>query len=267
MALPLCDLPLNADGSVDLDRLPDLKDCRIPDTVKTVRLPMELVQEPEEGPEEPVPAAVVAETPTRPHPRAKEHVMADPVHPAPVAEEAPAPAQQLAASVGLPTEGLPDLKALMPKDGNLTGAHVAAMAVAVAGSGAVLKVVKDFLEKRSARQKEQDEEAKQAKAEQQEQKEEQHAQCHAAREALALRVSEAEAKAAAAQQEAQEAAQAAQERAEELSQALAEAQQSAAKALEQSAALAARMDASEKKAEKIAREAKKQAKKAAEPRK
>jgi hypothetical protein len=51
-------------------------------------------------------------------------------------------------SVSVPTD-LPDLKALIPADGKVTGATVAMALVAVAGSGAVIKLVKDHLDRKA----------------------------------------------------------------------------------------------------------------------
>jgi hypothetical protein len=44
---------------------------------------------------------------------------------------------------------LPDLKAMIPADGKITGATVAMALVAVAGSGAVIKLVKDHLDRKA----------------------------------------------------------------------------------------------------------------------
>jgi hypothetical protein len=51
-------------------------------------------------------------------------------------------------SVAVPTD-LPDLKAMIPADGKITGATVAMALVAVAGSGAVIKLVKDHLDRKA----------------------------------------------------------------------------------------------------------------------
>ena len=112
-------------------------------------------------------------------------------------EEAPAaPAAEHTATVAIPAmEGLPDLKALIPADGKVTGSTVAMALVAVAGSGAVIKMVKSWLDKR-AEQKDAELELKKAE---QEQKRDDHGQCEAARESLAseVRASVESAKAAA----------------------------------------------------------------------
>jgi hypothetical protein len=74
-------------------------------------------------------------------------------------------------SVAVPSD-LPDLKAMIPADGKVTGATVAMALVAVAGSGAVIKLVKDHLERKAElREKELDK------------KQSDHAQCEAARAA------------------------------------------------------------------------------------
>jgi hypothetical protein len=51
-------------------------------------------------------------------------------------------------SVAVPSD-LPDLKAMIPADGKITGATVAMALVAVAGSGAVIKLVKDHLDRKA----------------------------------------------------------------------------------------------------------------------
>jgi len=51
-------------------------------------------------------------------------------------------------SVSVPSN-LPDLKAMIPADGKITGATVAMALVAVAGSGAVIKLVKDHLDRKA----------------------------------------------------------------------------------------------------------------------
>ena len=59
-----------------------------------------------------------------------------------------APPVETVPSVSVPTD-LPDLKALIPADGKITGATVAMALVAVAGSGAVVKLVKDHLDRKA----------------------------------------------------------------------------------------------------------------------
>ena len=74
-------------------------------------------------------------------------------------------------SVSVPAD-LPDLKALIPSDGKVTGSTVAMALIAVAGSGAVIKLVKDHLD-RKAELKEKELDKQQSD----------HAQCDAARAA------------------------------------------------------------------------------------
>jgi hypothetical protein len=87
----------------------------------------------------------------------------------PTAEEA-LPTEAIS-SVAVPTD-LPDLKTLIPADGKVTGSTVAMALIAVAGSGAVIKLVKDHLD-RKADLKEKELDKKQSD----------HAQCDAARAA------------------------------------------------------------------------------------
>jgi hypothetical protein len=74
-------------------------------------------------------------------------------------------------SVTVPAD-LPDIKALIPADGKVTGSTVAMALIAVAGSGAVIKLVKDHLD-RKAELKEKELDKQQSD----------HAQCDAARTA------------------------------------------------------------------------------------
>ena len=59
-----------------------------------------------------------------------------------------APPVETVPSVAVPSD-LPDLKAMIPADGKVTGATVAMALVAVAGSGAVVKLVKDHLDRKA----------------------------------------------------------------------------------------------------------------------
>ena len=114
----------------------------------------------------------------------------------PPAPEAPEPAAldlpalpATTAAVAVP-EGLPDLKALMPADGKVTGSTVAMALIAVAGSGAVIKMVKSWLDKRAELQ----EKELELKAEQQKAEREQQGQCAATHATLEARVAALEAK-------------------------------------------------------------------------
>lgn len=74
-------------------------------------------------------------------------------------------------SVAVPSN-LPDLKSVIPADGKVTGATLVMALIAVAGSGAVIKLVKDHLDRKAdLREKELDK------------KQSDHAQCEMARAA------------------------------------------------------------------------------------
>ena len=126
-----------------------------------------------------------------PEKRPKESVMAAEVKAeeiVPKVEEVAAPVEaKTVASVGV-NEGLPDIKALIPADGKITGATVAMAAVAVAGSGAVLKLVKNWMDGR----KELAEKKLEVEEKKSEKQDEQHQQCNAARLALDAKLDKVE---------------------------------------------------------------------------
>ena len=124
-----------------------------------------------------------AEAAKEPHMEAKEVVQEAPV----VVEAAPAKTVE---SVGVPADSLPDLKSFIPADGKMTGAAVGAMVVAVAGSGAVIKLVKSWMDGR----KELAEKKLEVEEKKVEKQEEQHQKCSAERMMLETKLSAAESK-------------------------------------------------------------------------
>jgi len=106
------------------------------------------------------------------------------VQPEETPDLSPAP-QETVATVGVP-EGLPDLKAIIPADGKITGTTVAMAAVAVAGSGAVLKLVKNWMDGR----KELEEKRLELEQQKAEEKKDDHQQCSASRIVLEQRIAE-----------------------------------------------------------------------------
>jgi hypothetical protein len=190
---PLCDWPMDAQGFVNLRDMPtDVVPCRIPPGFRGWVSQVAL----QHADGSPADSDYLAEAEA---PRKVRKKMDPKTAPH---EEAHAPAAlelpNSVASVAVP-EGLPDLKAIIPADGKVTGSSVAMALIAVAGSGAVIKMVKGWLDKRAELQeKELELRAEQQRAEQ-EQKRDDHGKCEAAREALAaeMRSSAAELRAAA----------------------------------------------------------------------
>jgi hypothetical protein len=119
-------------------RLTDLRSsdepCRIPDGFKGWISPYEIRN----------PDGTLAEYDFPPRPPRKKPMSLP--RQMPVLDDAP-PVETVP-SVSVPTD-LPDLKAMIPADGKITGATVAMALVAVAGSGAVIKLVKDHLDRKA----------------------------------------------------------------------------------------------------------------------
>lgn len=88
------------------------------------------------------------------------------------------------ASVAVQDSAIADIKALIPADGHVSGATVAMAVVGLAGSGAVIKLVKSFMDSR------QEQEMKRLEIEERkaESTDEQHATCSVERAALEAKV-------------------------------------------------------------------------------
>ena len=132
---PPCPWPMDENG---FGRLSDLRSsdqpCRLPDGFKGWISPYEIRN----------PDGTLAEYDFPPRPPRKKPMSLP--RQMPVLDDVP-PVETVP-SVSVPTD-LPDLKALIPADGKVTGATVAMALVAVAGSGAVIKLVKDHLDRKA----------------------------------------------------------------------------------------------------------------------
>lgn len=157
---PVCPWPMDADG---FGRLEDLdgkgEPCRIPAGFKGWRSNISLLND----------DGTPADSDDVRSERKPKNMASHTKH----VDEAPVASVEVA-------DAPPDLKAFMPADGKLTGANVAMALIALAGSGAVLKLVKDWLDKRA-----------ELKEKELENQQSQHATCDAARAADATRTQEA----------------------------------------------------------------------------
>jgi len=155
---PPCAWPMDEDGHVNVrDIRPDPEPCRVPEGFRGWVSRVALFK--------PDGTEVDHDTfqePPRKKPMSLPRMM-------PTTEEVPS--VETVPSVSMPAD-LPDLKALIPADGKVTGSTVAMALIAVAGSGAVIKLVKDHLD-RKAELKEKELDKQQSD----------HAQCDAARAA------------------------------------------------------------------------------------
>ena len=151
---PPCAWPMDEDGHVNVrDIRPDPEPCRVPDGFKGWISRVALFK----------PDGTEADHDFFPDPPKRKHMPKLDVSTPETVETIP--------SVSMPAD-LPDLKALIPSDGKVTGSTVAMALIAVAGSGAVIKLVKDHLD-RKAELKEKELDKQQSD----------HAQCDVARAA------------------------------------------------------------------------------------
>ncbi len=132
---PPCLWPMDETGHVNVrDIRPDPEPCRVPDGFKGWISRVALI-----NPEGTEADHDTFEEPPRRKPMSLPRQM-------PTVDDVP-PVETVP-SVSVPSN-LPDLKAMIPADGKITGATVAMALVAVAGSGAVIKLVKDHLDRKA----------------------------------------------------------------------------------------------------------------------
>ena len=165
---PYCELPLEADGSIAFDKLPLLPpDCRIPNTLKSVRIPLAIEDE------------APVETPVRKAKAKVEKVGAEMANEASYSE--PAVEAKTVATVGVRPKEVVPKKAVAAE-----GMSPVTVAVAsVAGGGVALKMLQSFLK---GRLKMQDK----GESSEEEKKEDNHQQCAVARHALEARIARME---------------------------------------------------------------------------
>ncbi len=132
---PPCPWPMDETGHVNVrDIRPDPEPCRAPDGFKGWISRVALI-----NPDGTEADRDTFEEPPRRKPMSLPRQM-------PTVDDVP-PVETVP-SVSVPSN-LPDLKAMIPADGKITGATVAMALVAVAGSGAVIKLVKDHLDRKA----------------------------------------------------------------------------------------------------------------------
>ena len=132
---PPCPWPMDETGHVNVrDIRPDPEPCRMPDGFKGWISRVALI-----NPDGTEADHDTFEEPPRRKPMSLPRQM-------PTVDDVP-PVETVP-SVSVPSN-LPDLKAMIPADGKITGATVAMALVAVAGSGAVIKLVKDHLDRKA----------------------------------------------------------------------------------------------------------------------